>query len=382
VETFQNSYSAYHRKGSGGRTRLYVEIPCEGCGDPRPVPKHNVHPGLCRRCSYVSRGFSAPKKLTCIGSNPYPTTLPLDRRLHADGCPRKEWVSRKRIKNIQCTIQSWRSEKCRKVVNGIRSQERRVKAFLNEIARQFYSPDERKRFFFEQTAGEKGEGFSPHEAVPRIRSLDRLSELISACDKLGDRIGKEFDPQRFKPGDDRIKSRKKPRKRKDSRSQRAGLLLKYAKRQADSDVEEVEKLEHEQRGKHMRIAGSTVKGICLCGKLVVSAKRGVRVYAQCYQNYSGDKYRKGIPPKPSQTRPGRPQGGSLASLRKRYAWMIRHYAGEIIRPREESYGNIAKEFHVDRSVVEDGIESIKSMLDLDHVSQKIRETWRFLGICP
>jgi hypothetical protein len=267
-------------------------------------------------------------------------------------------------------------------VAGIRAQEWRVKAFLKKIAPEFYSPEELKQFFFEQTGGEEGGGFYPAQTMPRIWSLDRLKELMLACDKLGDRIGKEFDPQRFKPGDERIKSRKKPRKRKDSRSQRAGLLLKYAKRQAYSDVEEVEKLEHGQSGKHMGIAGSTVKGICLCGKLVVSAKRGVRVYAQCYQKYSGDKYRKGIPPKPSQSRPGRPPGGSLASLRKHYAWMIRHYAGEIIRPGEESCGKIAKEFHVDRSVVEDGIESIKSMLDPGHVSQKIRETWRFLGIFP
>ena len=144
MDIAQNSNSAFHIKGRGGRSRLYVEVACEKCGEPRRVAKHNVHPGLCRRCSYDSRSLG-PARVVCPGCNPYRTLLPIDERPHADGCRRETEMPRKRVKGYARDNTALhetfvhRLKECAKVVGATRQRERRVRAWLNDNAPAFLS---------------------------------------------------------------------------------------------------------------------------------------------------------------------------------------------------------------------------------------------------
>jgi DNA-binding XRE family transcriptional regulator len=341
-------------------THLYIALRCEKCPTVRIYDQEQGHFPLCRRCSYVSRGFSAPNKLPCIGSNPHPTTVPLDRRPHADGCPREEWVSRKRIKSK--TKPGHRSEECRRVVNRVRQRETLVREFLNDAEEPFLSSPESRKYFEEVT------GFAPHQRVRRIRSLDQLTKREKACNKLSDEAQRRgfklrvFNPNRFQPGHKTVVRRR----RENSDSQRKGMFLHYAKREVTLIKPNTE--EKLQRGEHMKIAGSEVKGICrFCREPMVSTKRGVEDHLACYLNRG-----KVIPP---ETKRGRPKGSSPGNMRKHYNWMMRRAAGQTL-------GDIAEKFHVERPTVVEGIDDIKSRLNPVKASKKIREKWRFLGIFP
>jgi hypothetical protein len=386
METLQNSDSAFRKTGKrGGRTRLYVEVACEQCKRTRALPKHNFHPPLCRRCDYKQRS-SGPVKVTCRGSNPYHTELPLDLRPHADGCKpdkRETWKARKQINDSQRRYNTaldesarvYRSKPCANVVNGIRYQERRAEKFLTEVvAPEFSSSPERRQYFFEQTGGKKGGGFYPHEAMPRIRSSEGLHERLSQCQKLGDEIGKEFNPKRFKPGDERFKSRKKARKRKDSSSQRNGLIRKYARGEI-----------------RRRKKPQTLKGPCLhCHTFIPSnGRRPVWFHDPCYDDVTrgllgvkeknpkdslkalkGKRFRYLVPPKQ------RKRGGQATRriAQKHWDWANRLYSGETASDIANSLGNHP-------STVERGIESLLPVLPSDpkFVREKFRD--RFIGIC-
>jgi hypothetical protein len=171
---------------------LYIKLRCEKCPTVRIYDQEQGHFPLCRRCSYESRGLGAPTKLKCHGDDPY-STVPLERRPHVDDCPREEWVSRKRIKSkiewvsrkrIKSKIKPpHRSEGCRRVVNRIRQEEIRVKAFL---AKEWFksSPERRERFKNETARAIPG-GFYPSDLFPRIRSREKqLSKLSKVCRRL------------------------------------------------------------------------------------------------------------------------------------------------------------------------------------------------------
>jgi len=407
----------------GGRTRLYVKRRCTKCGRPRPVLKHNVHPALCKLCSYESRGFSAPKKLPCDGSDPY-TTLPIDRRPHADGCPLEEWVSRKRIKSK--TKAGHRSKECRRVVNRVRQTETRVKAFL---AKEWFksSPEWRKRFK-EET------GFNPYDPFPRIRSIERLSELRKACSRLSGyedpndpdilwRLGLfvhainkrvlttekssflhiallflpkivVFDPHSFKPGHQASKGGSRGKNPERSKS----LRVKYAKGWL--------KTKRVWSKKATVVLGralpDTAKGLCHrpgCGYFdpegswvqyfVLSYKPGTVNYHQpCYLKRGAptrermkelaDRYgvsedtiyrriNGGILPAPAEAASCRKPGGQVENLQRNWEWYQRHVHGG------EGYGTIARESDRSRNAVVDAIAWInKHKPPPQLVSKKLR----------
>jgi hypothetical protein len=96
VDTLQNSRSSFHIEGKK-RKRLYVEIACENCGEVRRYPKHNLHPKLCRSCSYESRSLGAPAKLTCVGYQAYKARKPS----FAETCPHETEKPRKTLKGYR-----------------------------------------------------------------------------------------------------------------------------------------------------------------------------------------------------------------------------------------------------------------------------------------
>jgi hypothetical protein len=172
--------SEVYLKGSG-RWRIYVEVTCKN-GHTRLLPKHNAHAALCRQCSYESRSLGVPTKFKCPGSDPY-STVPLEERPHADGCPREDWLSQKRIKvarlyntSLNETKKEYRFAECRRVVNQIRQQETLIRAFA---AKKWFRSSQRriKRF-------KKEMGFNPFDPFPRIRSPKQLSKYSKACRRL------------------------------------------------------------------------------------------------------------------------------------------------------------------------------------------------------
>lgn len=252
-------------------------------------------------------------------------------------------------------------------MNGIRYHDRRVKAFLKKIAPEFCSSEELEQYFFEQTGGEEGGGFYPDRPMPRIWSPDRRNFLMSACVKLGDRIGKEFNPKRFKPGDERFKTRKKPRKRKDSRSQQKGLIGKYARGEVQSRKER-----------------QTLKGPCVrCHTYIPSnGRRPVWFHGPCYDETKRDllgvkeknpkdslkalkdKHLRSLLPQEPHKR-GRPAKRETAQ--KHWDWASRLDAGEDV-------SDIARSLGIEISTVERGVVSLLPVLPSD--PNLVREKFR------
>jgi hypothetical protein len=306
------------------RHRLYVDVACTKCGTVRQLPKHNVHPELCRRCSYDSRVLGSVK-LTCVGYKIYGVTD------HASNCPREVEKKRKTLKDygrskgipqttddgehafIDADRGQYRCKWCAGALFLLRKLERDVKQFCKKLG----------------------------ESIPKIQSVNdlirerkRLSNLSveHEDEKTGTVTVELFDPHSFAHNPE---NKRKWGPRANSVEQQTALLIKRSKN------------------------ANVVKGLCqFCNKIVFSTKDGkastVKVHARCYQD-SSQGYRNGV------SRAIRKRGGQveLEILRRNYSWALRH---KLRGKPEDSYGALAKEYDVTKRAVVKGIDFVLAHL--------------------
>jgi hypothetical protein len=211
-----------------------------------------------------------------------------------------------------------RLKECAKVVGATRQRERRVRAWLNDNAPAFLSSLEDRKYFERWTV------YRPHERAPKIESLERLTFLHKACNKLSayPKVHIEvFDPHIFKPGHKTVVGGR----RENSDSQRNGLLRKYQKR---------------------KDLPNTVRGWCLhCDKLLLNVKPVKYHEEPCY----ADSKRRFEPEERTWT------AERLKTFRRYWAWATLWDLG--VRPSE-----IARSFVVSIPAVIEGIKSLAEEL--------------------
>ena len=186
-----------------------------------------------------------------------------------------------------------------------------------------------RRFSLEDRACfEKWTEYPPHERTPKIESLERLTFLHKACNKLSDEALKRglevevFDPHVFKPGHKTVVGRC----RENSDSQRNGLLRKYQKR---------------------KDLPNTVRGWCLhCDKLLLNVKPVKYHEVPCYADSK-------LRFEPVEERTG------TAERRKRFR---RYWAWATLADLGEPLSEIARSFDVSISAVVKGIKSLAGEL--------------------
>jgi hypothetical protein len=333
-----------------GRRRLYVEATCKN-GHTRLLPKHYAHAELCKRCSYDSRS-TGPVAFICKGDNPYRTLIPLEKRTHAPGCPflddrmHETWKTRKQI-----TATKWyntaldeingeyRSKPCSEVVNGTRSHETKVLAYLNDAAKVFSSSRALIKCFH------KIAGFYPHDVPKKVESKTRLRSLHKICNKLSDEAQRRglnlrvFDPNRFQPGHKTVVGRL----RENSLSQQKGQLLQYHQKQNAFELPE------------------TVRGWCVfCDKLLLSPTPVKYHAAPCYQDS-----KRRFEPEEQIRMPGRQK--ELETFRKYWSWANLWDLG--VDPSE-----IARSFDVSINAITDGIVRLgEELAPADYYRKQFRE---------